>query len=200
MIKIDRIILHTKITELPESGYVRAWDLASTEKERAKDDPDYTSGALSALVTGIDGQDYLYVKDVTCWQWGAQARNNMIVETAKRDGENVPIALECVAGYKDAYETVRQLLKGAGLTRRLIPISGSDLRGDKVSRMTPIEAMAEGNRLHMFQADWTTKAIEQMGEFPNGKHDDIPDSIALSYHVAKSRMGTQRKAGVAKAR
>lgn len=187
MFKVDNIMYHKTDAQFPREGYVRLWDLASTEKERASDDPDYTAGALGAL-TIVDGQEHYWLKDMRAGQWSVTMRDSAIVQAARDDGDRVSIGIEAVGGYKDAVNYLREKIKKAGLLRNVRAISGKDLGGDKVSRATPIEAIIEAGCFHVLQCNWTDRFILNMSEFPNGKHDDEADSVALSYHELKRRL------------
>jgi hypothetical protein len=102
MIKTEGIQIIEK-EDVPQGlRFCRFWDLASTEKEVAKDDPDYTSGSLVATKK-IKDIVHLYVADVRWVQAEAPRRNKMIEDTAKADGASVEIGIESVAGYKDTY-------------------------------------------------------------------------------------------------
>lgn len=187
LIKVDNIRWHNDAQDLVPTGYVRAWDLASTAKQRDGDDPDYTVGALLAITTGADGLDYCYLKDVVYGQWTASMRNQIILDTMRNDGEHVPVFMETVAGYKDTYDIIKELARGAGLNRIIQPVNGKLVKGDKVSKFNPVEAIIEGGRFHALNANWKQQTLLQLSEFPSGKHDDIPDAIGIAYMMAKTR-------------
>ena len=184
--KVDNIVFHRDDKQFPKEGYSRVWDLASTQKERATDDPDFTAGALGAL-TVIDGQEHFWLRDMRSGQWAVTMRDAAIVQAARDDGDKVNIGIEAVGGYKDAVNYIREKIKKSGLVRNVHAISGKELGGDKVSRGTPIEAIIEAGCFHVLQSTWTDRFILTMSEFPNGKHDDEPDSVSLCYHECKRR-------------
>ena len=109
--------------------FARAWDVASTVQQRTKDDPDWTVGCKVAIKDNV-----LYVADVTRGRWEATKRNQIMLETAQADGRSVPVIVEGVAGYKDCYTTVRDLLAKLGImVRKSIP------DGDKFTRAMGFE-------------------------------------------------------------
>ena len=155
--------------------YVRGWDLASTEKERIKDDPDFTVGTLAAF----DGE-CLWVRDVVRGQWSALERDRRIVETAQRDGPGVTVKIETVAGYKDTFTRIRGLLAGKATVRNMQP------QGDKVSRAAALEPLFEAGRLKILQALWNAAWLAECAAFPKGKHDDQVDSLVIAAGEAVS--------------
>ena len=200
ILKVDRIITHNDTAQFPASGYVRAWDLASTGKERAKDNPDYTAGAKVALTIDGEGQEHLWVHDISAGQWEVTYRDSVIVQRAHDDGAGVAIGIEAVGGYKDSVKHLRKRIAAQGMSRTVKAISGKDLAGDKVARATPVEAIIEGGRMHMLRGDWNDLFIQQAREFPTGKHDDLIDSVALGYHEARRRRIATTKTGNARER
>jgi len=155
--------------------YVRGWDLASTEKERVKDDPDFTVGTLA----GFDGKD-LWVRDVVRGQWSALERDGRMLDTAKRDGAGVTVKIETVAGYKDTFTRIRALLAGKAIVRNHIP------RGDKVAEMSPLEPLFEAGHVKILRAPWNAAWIAEIAAFPKGKHDDQADSLKIAASEAVS--------------
>jgi predicted phage terminase large subunit-like protein len=158
-------------SQLPPLRMFRGWDLASTEKERIKDDPDYTVGTLA----GFDARTgSLYVADVTRGQWSAPQRDKIIEQTARADGRGVEVRIEVVAGYKDTYTRMRALLSGAANVR---PIRAE---GDKVLRAAPFEPLFEAGRVKIVRGAWNRDWQAEFLAFPKGKHDDQVDSLAVA--------------------
>lgn len=156
----------------------RAWDLASTEKERVKDDPDYTVGALTAWQN-----EKLYIIDLKRGQWSATMRDDIIVRTALEDGPAVNVWVETVAGYKDTFTRMRDLLRGKAIVKNSIP------KGDKVTRAAVLEPTYEAGHVHIVEAPWNKDFLAEVGAFPKGKHDDAVDAVTISAAGAK---GTQK--------
>lgn len=200
MLQVDRIVWHQTPQYFPPTGYLRAWDVASTEQERGND-PDATAGSLGALTQGADGQETFYLRDVVAGHWGALARDNMIVETAKRDGPNVVVALEAVGGYKDTYTRLAPRFKRECPGVVFVGMTGNDLVGDKVVRSQALESIMENCAMHVLQDEaWTPAWLVEATQFPSGAHDDRWDSTALCYHALKKRLNMgARVARLAKA-
>jgi len=150
---------------------VRGWDLASTDKERIKDDPDYTVGTKVAFKDGN-----LYILDVVRGQWSAPKRDERIIETAKADGRGVHVKIEVVAGYKDTFTRVKSLLSGVAVVRSTCP-SG---QGDKVARASVLEPLFEAGKVFLVRAPWNAAWISEFLAFPKGKKDDQVDSTVVA--------------------
>lgn len=172
------------VDELPAGlHWCRFWDLASTEKERAKDNPDWTVGAKCA-VTGSPETGYaLYIADLQTCQSEAPARNRMIVRTATADGGACWQGVESVAGYKDAATTLADVLRGVSVVRKI------NVSKDKVARAGEMEPVFDAGRVFVQRAAWNGPAIQQLSEFPSSAHDDIVDAIAGGFAMARDRLG-----------
>jgi len=177
MFQVDGIQYHADPGEMSIASYVRFWDLASTTKQRAKSDPDYTVGALVA-VEPRDGLLHLWVKDIVAGQWEAPERDRIIRETARRDGSEVRIGIEAVAGYKDTATTMQALLYGQRV------VEGIPVSKDKVVRAAPLEPLFEAGHVHLLRAPWNDLFYNEFAGFPKGaKHDDVIDAVSGAYHM-----------------
>lgn len=169
------INVHEDINDFPNDvEYVRFWDLASTDKERLKDDPDYTCGALCAI-TKRGVVPSFWIKDIVAGQWSAGKRKDKILAATERDGGEVKILVESVAGYKDAVDTLKELLAGY---REVI---GVPVSVNKVVRAHPLEPVFEAHNVHILKAPWNDIFYEHVGPFPYGNHDDVADAIIGAY-------------------
>lgn len=160
----------------PNTRYVRFWDLASTTKERIKDDPDWTVGTLLG-VTVDAGMPRVWIKHIVYGQWEAPERNRKIVETAKQDGPGVRVAVESVGGYKDTWATLREILKGVAYVEKVTVSS------DKVVRAAPLEPVFDAGNVHILRGPWLNPWLNQVLGFPLGSHDDFVDSMSGAYNM-----------------
>lgn len=178
------MVAQDDISRFPSTRYVRAWDLASSEKERDKDDPDFTVGVLAA-VTKDNGISHLWIKDCAYTQAEAPRRNAMIMQKAVGDGSSVIQYVEAFGGYKDTYTTLRSLLQGVAVVRK------AQLQGDKSEKLAPLEILFEEGRVHVPKnAPWLNMLFKHFREFPDGEHDDFCDAAAIAYHACtKSGFG-----------
>jgi predicted phage terminase large subunit-like protein len=170
------------VTKAPELKWVRGWDLASTEKERIKDDPDYTVG----VKVGFDG-DCLWIVDVVRGQWSAPERDKRMEQTALRDGRGVEVRIETVAGYKDTYTRIKHQLSGKATVRATQP------RGDKVSEASILEPLFEAGKVKLLKAPWNDAFIAEVNAFPRGKNDDQVDATKIG---AKELLSSKRRMGL----
>lgn len=169
--------------------YVRFWDLASTEKERVKDDPDYTVGTKAAL-RKENGKDHLYVANVKRLQAEAPRRNALIKTTAEIDGKGIYQGIESVAGYKDTYTIIKKLLAGKSVVKEC------NVSKDKIIRATPLEPIFEDGNVHILKGEWNQLWLDEFQAFPSGEHDDQVDSLSGAYEILESRMGTFKASSV----
>jgi predicted phage terminase large subunit-like protein len=161
--------------------WVRGWDLASTEKERLKDDPDYTTGTLAAF----DGAD-LWIADVVRGQWTATERDKRMVASAKADGSAVKVVIEAVGGYKDTFINIKAALNGLAEVRK------TTTAADKVARACNLEPLFESGRVHILKAPWNNEWLAEFSAFPKGKHDDQVDSLVIAAGEAVNPHGRLR--------
>jgi phage terminase large subunit-like protein len=167
------------VDSLPEGlRLVRAWDLASSSKERSGSD--YTASCLMAVKTEATPQGkihHVYVKDVTAFKAEAPERNERIKAIARAEPGVIQI-VESFGSYKDAYTTLAYELKGISV------VKPSHLSGDKSAKLSVLEAPWDAGHVHILKsAVVKSKSImeEQFSGFPNAKHDDVPDSFAVAF-------------------
>lgn len=163
--------IHNDVREFPETRYVRAWDLASTEKEREKDDPDSTVGLLGT-VTRENGVRHLWIKDARHIQAEAPRRDALILNTALAE-RGIKVKVEDYAGYKDAYTTLKKILLG------VVVVEPSHLPKDKGAKLAPLEAVFDAGNVHLLRGEWNALFLRQFQEFPNGLHDDFCDPCGI---------------------
>jgi len=182
ILSTDGIIYH-KPKDMPgdtEVRWARVWDLAHTAKQRAKDDPDYTSGTLLAfqLVPG-DPIPHLWIKNVIRTQKGAAERDDLMRMVMTADGKHVRQAVENSIESKDAYEYLCRAMQGYALDQ--VPIMG---KGDKLTRATPLEPIFETRgHVHVQEGEWNEDWINEIIRFDGlGKtHDDQVDNLTAGY-------------------
>lgn len=179
LFKVDMIQEIDK-SDLPQNlKWVRAWDLASSEKERVKDDPDYTVGVLMAITTEYKERipvRRIYIKDMIRFREEATARNQRIISATQADGTAVKVSIESYGPYKDAYTQLRDLLVGNTIVWKV------STSGDKIVRATPQEAVIEACHMYIIRGAWNDAFLKEYREFPSGAHDDIVDAVSTGWH------------------
>lgn len=179
MLRVDLVRREETMPEGVE--WVRGWDLASTGKDRAKEDPDWTVGTLAGVKNGT-----VYVRDVVRGRWSAGERNRVIVATALKDGPAVRIHVEGSGPYLDAYNQIREELMGRSVVRRICP------NKDKVTRAMALEPKFEAGLVVIRRAPWNEAWEDVLAAFPNGTHDDDVDSlVAATEDALTKRLGAQ---------
>lgn len=172
----DNVVYHAPdFRDYPRGLYMRVWDLAHTEKQRVKDDPDWTSGTLLRFEK-TNGLYHLWIKDVARIQAEAPERDKYIREITAMDGPYVKIGVSNSLDSKDAASTLRKALLGKRSVSTVIP------RGDKVARSEPLEAIFEAGHVHLPSgAGWLPAWLEEVRAFPRGPHDDQVDNLSDGY-------------------
>ena len=160
---------------------VRAWDLASSSKEKQKSDPDYTIGVKGSVIfepTALKNVKVpiLYIEDVIRGKWEGPKRNKIIRDTAISDG-TIKVGIEAFGAYKDAYTIIKDVLKGIRVVKKM------QLPGDKLAKADPLEPLFESGNVYLKKAPWNEPYLACLKEFPNGKHDDDVDATAILYHM-----------------
>jgi len=173
-------------TDFPDNlHYVRAWDLASTAKERNANDPDSTAGVKLALARdGTDPVPHLWVRDCIAFQAEAPERDAIIVSTARRDGSGVRVGVETAgAAYKDTYVAIKRALSGLATVKKVLA------KTDMGIRAAPLEPIFEAGNVHVYPGPWVSEWQREFMEFPAGAHDDRVAATVGGYEMAKKLGG-----------
>ena len=189
--QVDLVRVHDDPKEFPVARYIRTWDLASSAKERDKDDPDFTVGCLGTVTTttrDIGGMKVpiheVWVKHLVIYRGEAPDRDALIQSTAASDGRGVAQYVEAFGAYKDAYTTLKRVLAGIQMVFPSRPV------GDKAAKAAPLEAVFDIGGMHIMRGPWLDEFLKQFQEFPDGDHDDVVDPVAILWHeFTKPRAG-----------
>jgi len=180
MLRTEGIRYYTSREELPAGiQWARGWDLASSQVQRMKDDPDYTVGILLGvrknIVSGVEIPE-IYIDDVDRFRLEAPERDARIKQRAIDDGP-IPVGVEAFGAYKDAYTTASRALAGLRVVKKL------QLPGDKVTKYQVLEPMFYGNRVWMRTAPWNEDLIRELSTVPGAAHDDQADALVVAYET-----------------
>lgn len=184
MIKPDRIVRHRQSPGLDWfQRVVRFWDRAAQTGARS----DWTVGVKMGLA-----QDGTYwILDIVRGQWETAAREDIILQTAHKDGKTVRIGIEREpgsAGIDSARETTKRL---SGFVVYAEPATGTkELRADTFS----VQINAGNVHTCLRGAVWDAY-YEELQHFPDGKHDDQVDATAGAFSMLinpKVRLGSFR--------
>ena len=174
----------TIVHELPKNyRWCRSWDLASTDpeeiKKRRRNKSDYSVGALvgSNSIPGLALANCC-IADMKRGQWKPEIVEEKIRETADIDGPNIPIIIEQEPGASG--KSWAQHLKNnvlGGYDVEVVPAGTSN----KWIRAQPYIAAVSSGRVSWVQADWNAIHRTELQVFPNGKHEDTVDAVALGF-------------------
>lgn len=162
------------IHDMPKlNQLVRYWDLAATEPSEANPDPDWTVGVLM----GLDDDDDPVVIDVRRARLGPDGVEDLVEETAQRDGKKIPVRVPQDPGQagKSQVLTYTKLLRGWD-------VDGIRESGDKMTRAGPFAAQVRRKRCRLVAGSWMHAYLEQLEAFPTGVHDDDVDASSGAYN------------------
>jgi predicted phage terminase large subunit-like protein len=167
----------------------RAWDLASSSKERDGDDPDWTWGVRLGI-TGSKATGYeVWVRSAVSGRWEAPERNAVIRQTALGDSTGIRQYVESFGAYKDAVNELKTALKGVRI------VQGIRLPGDKTVKAAILEPIFDACRVHVYRGGMSAETLDRwmadFASFPEGAHDDAVDATALAVHALTAGSGSQ---------
>lgn len=183
---------HTDLSAWPQGlREVRAWDLASSAKERDGADPDWTWGVRLG-VTGNAREGWeMWVRHAARCRKEAPERDALIRSVARADGPGIRQYVEAFGAYKDAAASLRAALTGVSSVRPM------RLTGDKTVKAAPMEPVFDACRVHLYVGDGgldreTEHAWrEDFAAFPDGPHDDAVDATALAFRALTDPGGSR---------
>jgi predicted phage terminase large subunit-like protein len=179
ILKTDRVKIISADKISAGLRWVRAWDLASTKKELVKSDPDWTVGFLMAVetVSGYGGmaKKRMFVKDEIFGRWEAPERDRRIVQAAEADGPAVAVATESVAGYKDTFTRLAEVMRGIRVVEPVVP------PGDLMQRAAAMAPIFEAGEVYFVQSEWNARALKVLGDFPSAAHDDEVAALSTGF-------------------
>ena len=195
ILKTDKVQIH-ELADVPRGlRWGRGWDLASTEKQLVKEDPDYTVGVLMAIEWRNhedeeikDKVPHIWIRDVLRGRWAAPERDRRIKQTAMLDGPGTFVGTESVAGYKDTYERLAEVLRGVRMVQKVTP------PGDLLIRVNPLEPIFEAGNVHLVRGAWNRDYLQEMGEYNSGAHDDQVAGTVTAWemlYMAPGSLGKQ---------
>lgn len=173
-----------EIREVPPAEIerkVRFWDFAATEPSPNNPDPDWLAGVL--LAECADGS--FGVLDVVRDRLPPDGVEDLISETASKDGEGVPVVLEVEGGSqaKMAVQYIaRRVLTGYSVWTRGVS------RG-KRERAGPFASQWRHRNVWLLRGEWTEDYLDELHDFPDAPHDDQVDASTGSFNWLGSHQG-----------
>lgn len=163
-----------KVVEAIPTGiiWVRAWDLASTEKMGSAD-PDWTAGVKFGYHAA---SKRYFIGNVIRDRLGPTGVRTMIKNTAALDGREVAIFLPQDPGQAGKVQITDYIQELAGYTVKFNTMTGS-----KTDRAAPLASQAGAGNVYLYRADWNEDFLAEIGAFPTGGHDDQVDAAACGF-------------------
>ncbi len=169
------------IDALPSCNrWVRAWDLAASESQSAKQ----TAGVrMGQWRKNADERGY-HISDVVAGRWNPGRRNEIIRQTAELDGRDVAVVLEQEPGSGGIaqLDEIRRKLDGFK-----VHVVVASREGSKQQRADAMASQASLGNFTMSRAPWNLDFLQEANSFPAGLIDMI-DAAAHAYnHLAHAR-------------
>jgi predicted phage terminase large subunit-like protein len=169
-----------------EMAFVRAWDLAATAATEGRD-PDWTVG----LKLGRDAAGRFVVADVVRLRGGPHEVAAAITATAHQDGPATAVGIPQDPGQAGKHQVA--WLAGLLAGHRVM---ASAETGAKVTRATPVAAQAEAGNLVLVRAGWNRALLDELRDFPHGRHDDQVDALSRAFAMLSERPDAPRRVQV----
>lgn len=167
MFKVGKLTVVDSVPEGVKS--CRAWDIGSSESG------DPTAGVR---MSGPDSNGFFYIVHVERGRWNSADRDKKIRDTAELDGVTVTVRgpQDPGAAGKAYGEMFVKLL--AGFSVRVDPVTGSkELRAD------PLSSQINAGNVRIVRGAWNHAFIEELRQFPAGKHDDQVDAASDAFRA-----------------
>jgi len=149
--------------------FERSWDLAGTEG-----DGDYTVGTLLSRNTASNA---VIIHDVIRVQKAPGGVQTLIESTMINDGPHVKVLIEQEPGSSGKAIADGYVSRNPGYA-----VKTKRSTGNKFTRMEPFFAACEHGRVSMVQASWNDDLLDELVAMPDGKHDDIGDTLSQGYN------------------
>ena len=166
-----------------EADRVRGWDLAASEKQTAKDDPDFTAGAKVSLLNGV-----YYIEHIIRQRERWAGIKNLVGQTAQVDGRDVDIGVEEEPG-ASGKAVVWELASWPAIQGKA-SLKGYRPLKDKVKRAGTWSSQAEVGNVKIVRGNWDIESfLDECEMFPDGPHDDQVDAVSLAVEMLSAPKG-----------
>lgn len=166
-----------------EADRVRGWDLAATEKETAKEDPDFSAGAKVSFKDGI-----YYIEHIIRQRERWAGVKDLIGQTAEIDGRDIAVGVEeepGASGKAVIWELASwPAIQGKASVRGYRPLK------EKVKRAGVWSSQAEVGNVKIVKGNWDIESfLDECEMFPDGPHDDQVDAVSLAVEMLNAPKG-----------
>jgi predicted phage terminase large subunit-like protein len=161
-----------------EGVAVRMWDLAATPK-RKDNNPAFTAGVLMYMYDG----EY-YIEDVVRDRLAPHDVEQLLLTTAKMDGDRIPIYIEQEGGAsgKISMDHYQRRVLTKYIVEPFLP------HVDKVQRARTLSSAAGQGRVHLRRARWNYAFREECVAFPFGAYKDQVDAASAAAIILNSEL------------
>jgi predicted phage terminase large subunit-like protein len=177
--KVGRIFKVAQIPVLEELPAKVVRTFRGIDKGGTADGGDWTAGVAIAQLEPNDVADYAVI-DVMRHQLERDERETEIRHRAQRDGRTVRVVLEQEpgSGGKDSALGTIKMLRAIG-----VHASGKPATGSKEARADPFAIQCNLGKVCVLRREWTDPYLDELRDFPTGKHDDQVDASALAFNA-----------------
>lgn len=163
--------------------WTRGWDLALTEKQKKKDNPDFTAGIRLGVkwlpaIPGSEPMPVIYIDDYITGRWNVKVRDRKIQDAAMSDGD-IEIGIEAYGTQRESYDRLKQILHGIRKVTKLNPPK------DLYARSDVLEKIFDAGNVYMRRAPWNDSLIKELGEYPGSAHDDAVAALVTAFELNK---------------
>jgi predicted phage terminase large subunit-like protein len=146
---------------------VRSYDIANSEGKG-----DFTA----SILLGVDEKDHYWILDVWRAQLGTKERDEKILDTAIKDGNDVAIILpnDPAAGKSMVFYWTKLL---AGFN-----VSFERPTKSKEERATALSVQVNNGNFSMLKDKWNYDLISEMRAFPSSRNDDQVDALSTGFN------------------
>ena len=152
---------------------IRYWDRAATKPNESNSDPDWTRGLK--LYKYSDGR--FVVGDLKSMRDTPGQVENLIKNVAQHDGYSVQIRSQQDPGSAGVAESEYFIRMLSGFNVKVEVVSK-----DKVTRSKPVSAQVEAGNISVLRCQWNEEFFKELENFPDGKHDDIVDTLSGAFN------------------
>lgn len=162
---------------------VRAWDISGTLPSETNKNPDWTAGVLMSKTNNGRYTIEHVIRD----RKNHGGVMELILETAKQDGDDVTIIIPCdpgAAGKAYAAQMIRELADH-GYYAKMKATNKS-----KVTRFAPFAAVAEAGLIDVVISDWNADYFSELVRFDGSRNikDDMVDATSDAFHALSTEI------------
>lgn len=148
---------------------IRYWDKAGSVTKAAK--------KTAGVKLGVSADGRVFVLHSVNGKWGTLERREVMLQTAKLDGQAVAIGIEQEPGSSglDSVGDELRMLMGYGAF-------ADRPSGDKDTRLRPFQAQVQAGNVWLVRGDWNQGYIDELCAVPHGTYRDQADATAGGFN------------------